>query len=183
MTLNTKKTTITTLPITTKPDWIIELNKFFISCPSDTIKNTNNNNSTKATPFFKYQRLKTYIDLCVKLANENKNSSIYSYAIKVISNYRLGEKAKLSYIITIHQLLCMYPYLVHWVDKYVFEVFNIPDAEIGSIVGDLYATGKKRNIYEACSFAIYWYIKYNLTINIGSYADDAILSDDCIFFW
>lgn len=75
----------------------------------------------------------------------------------------------------------MYPYLVHWVDKNVFEVFNIPDAEIGSIVGDLYATGKKRNIYEACSFAIYWYIKYNLTINIGSYVDDAILSDDCIF--
>src|SRR5690606_27412174 len=49
------------------------------------------------------------------------------------------------------------------------------------IAQDIYNYGLKRKIYEACSYAIYWAIKYDFDIEIITIKQDSINSLDCIF--
>ena len=99
LSLNAKKTEIQKLPITATTEWIVALNSFFIG----------ENYTEDHKLVFKYQRLKAYIDLATQLANETINYSVYSYAIKTISNTYLGRRALSYYISIIHHLVCMYP--------------------------------------------------------------------------
>lgn len=168
--LNTKKTKITKLPINSDTHWVSSLNSFFIG---DTYTDENK-------LVFKKQRLKAYLDLSISLANETGNSAVYTYAIKTIANTFLGKDAKEYYIDLLHQLLCLYPYLVHWMEAYVFDVFEIQKKKIKTIAEDLYNTGIKRHIYEACTFSLYWSIKYKFSLD-SNYVEDSINSTDCIF--
>lgn len=181
--LNTRKTKISRLPLAPNAAWISELRNFYIN---DFQNNSKKDPETNIKPLFPFQRLKSYLDLSIRLANESQNSAVYSYAIKVISNHRLGNKSLSYYLATIHQLVCLYPYLVHWLDKYVFDEFNVSEYEIRSIANDLYAVGKSKNIYEACSYAIYWHLKCGIEPDFTSFdshkcTKDAIISEDCIF--
>lgn len=169
LTLNEKKTEIQKLPTTAETEWIIALNSFFIG----------ENYTEERKLVFKYQRLKAYIDLATQLANETNDYSVYSYAIKTISNTYLGKKALLYYISIIHHLVCMYPYLVHWLDEFVFETFNVAKEIIKAIADDVYDIGKKRKIYEACSFSLYWALKYDFSLR-HNHIEDSIKSNDCI---
>ncbi len=170
LTLNAKKTEIQKLPTTSTTEWIIALNSFFIGeCYTE-----------KHKLVLKYQRLKAYIDLATQLANETNNYSVYSYTIKIISNTYLGKKALSYYIGIIHHLVCMYPYLVHWLDEYVFATFNVEKETIKAIADDVYDIGKKRQIYEACSFSLYWALKYDFPLR-HNHIEDSIKSNDCIF--
>ena len=170
LSLNTKKTKITKLPINSDTHWISSLNSFFIG---DTYTDKNK-------LVFKKKRLKTYLDLSISLVNKTGNSAVFTYAIKTIANTVLGKDAKEYYIDLIHQLLCLYPYLVHWMEAYVFDIFDITTERIQIISQDLYDIGIKRHIYEACSFSLYWSIKYNFSLE-PKYVDDSINSSDCIF--
>ena len=168
--LNTKKTKITKLPINSDTNWVSSLNSFFIG---DTYTDENK-------LVFKKQRLKAYLDLSISLAKETGNSAVYTYAIKTIANTVIGKDAKEYYIDLLHQLLCLYPYLVHWMEAYVFDVFDITTERIQKISQNLYDIGIKRHIYEACTFSLYWSIKYNFSLE-SNYVDDSINSSDCIF--
>lgn len=170
LSLNTKKTKISHLPLPANADWISRLNEFYIG----------NRFTEDEKQVFELRRLRAYIDLTIKLAEENSNSAVYTYMIKVVGGCILGNKALKLYIATIRHLVCLYPYLVHWVDKYVFEAFNVSKEEIGLMAVDVYNVGLKRHIYEACSFSLYWCLKYNLPLNVN-YSNDSILSNDCIF--
>lgn len=172
LTLNAKKTEIQKLPTTATTEWIVVLNSFFIG----------ENYTEESKLVFKYQRLRAYIDLATQLANETNNYSVYSYAIKTISNAYLGKKALSYYIGIIHHLVCMYPYLVHWLDEFVFEIFNVEKETIKAIADDVYDIGKKRKIYEACSFSLYWALKYDFPLR-HNHIEDSIKSNDCIFLF
>ena len=76
--------------------------------------------------------------------------------------------------------MLLYPYLVHWIDKYIFDVYNFNKDIIAKIANDLYRIGIKKKNYEACSFALYWSIKYKFRIN-DEFPEQSILSEDCIF--
>ena len=52
---------------------------------------------------------------------------------------------------------------------------------IKKIAQDIYAYGLKKKIYEACSYAIYWSIKYDIDVEISTIKQDSIDSLDCIF--
>lgn len=168
--LNTKKTKITRLPINSDTDWVSSLNSFFIG---DTY--TDNHKIV-----FKKQRLKAYLDLSISLANKTGNSAVYTYAIKTIANTALGKMAKEYYIDLIHQLLCLYPYLVHWMEDYVFDAFGIAREKIKLIAEDLYKIGIKRHMYEACTFSLYWSMKYDFSLEMN-YVEESIDSTDCCF--
>lgn len=170
LTLNAKKTEIQKLPTTAATEWIIALNSFFIG----------ESYTEERKLVFKYQRLKAYIDLATQLANKTNNYSVYSYAIKTISNTYLGRRALSYYISIIHHLVCMYPYLVHWLDEFVFETFNVAKETIKAIADDVYDIGKKRKIFEACSFSLYWALKYDFSLR-HNHIEDSIKSNDCIF--
>lgn len=168
--LNTKKTKIFKLPLPQEDDWISALNAFFIG--SEKAKN--------GKTIFKFKRLVPFLDLAIKLSTETGNCAVFTYAIKIISNYYLGKKSLNYYISFLHHLVCLYPYLVHWMEEYVFQPFNVSTTEISSIAHDLYDVGVKKHIYEACSFALYWSIRYDFEFD-RNYAKNAVNSEDCIF--
>ena len=168
--INTKKTKILKLPLPSDIDWIRALNEF--------IKGDTYTENRKL--IFKYQRLKLYLDLAIKLAMETNNCAVFTYAIKIIANCHLGKKAKYYYINTLHQLICFYPYLVHWMENFVFDIFDISQESISLIAHDLYDIGIKRHIYEACSFSIYWSLKYDFKLN-KMMEEDSIRTEDSLF--
>ena len=103
-----------------------------------------------------------------------------TYMLKVISSYHLGKKALTYYIDVIHHLLLTYPYLVHWLDEYIFDKFNIEREKIKEIASQLYKIGIEKSNYEASSFALYWSIKYGFDFTGVDLVQNAINSKDCI---
>ena len=168
--LNTKKTEILKLPVSSASDWVGAINSYYIG----------NDLTEDNRVVFKFQRLKAYLDLVIRLANSSNNLSIYSYAIKTISNTYLGKRAMSYYINTIHHLVCLYPYLVHWLEEFVFEAFGISKGTIKDIAQDVYNVGVSRHIYESCSFALYWAIKYGFDLS-NNHIEDSFASEDCVF--
>lgn len=170
LSLNTKKTEIIKLPVSSTSDWVGTLNSFYIE--NDYTKNKK--------VVFKFQRLKAYLDLVISLANSTNNQSVYAYATKTISNTYLGKRALSYYINTIHHLVCLHPYLVHWLEEFVFETFGISKEIIKDIAQSVYEVGISRRIYESCSFAIYWAIKYGFALS-SNHIEDSFASEDCVF--
>ena len=168
--LNTKKTHITRIPLPVGEDWINSLNSFYIE----------KEYTTDGKQIFRYARLKAYIDLAITLAKSTGNSSVYTYMLKVVSNYYLGKKSLSYYIDVMHHLLLTYPYLVHWFDEYVFDKFNVEKEKVKEIAMQLYKIGIEKSNYEASAFALYWSIKYNFDYTGVDLVKDAIHSGDCI---
>ena len=69
---------------------------------------------------------------------------------------------------------------IHWLDEFVFEIFNVAKETIKAIADDVYDIGKKRKIFEACSFSLYWALKYDFSLQ-RNHIEDSIKSNDCIF--
>ena len=63
---------------------------------------------------------------------------------------------------------------------YVFDAFGIPREKIKSIAEDLYKIGIKRHMYEACTFSLYWSMKYDFSLEMN-YVEESIDSTDCCF--
>lgn len=168
--LNAKKTHITKIPLPAGEDWINSLNSFYIE----------KEYTADGKPIFRYARLKAYIDLAITLVKSTENLSVYTYMLKVISSYHLGKKALTYYIDVIHHLLLTYPYLVHWLDEYIFDKFNIEREKIKEIASQLYKIGIEKSNYEASSFALYWSIKYGFDFTGVDLVQNAINSKDCI---
>ena len=122
-----------------------------------------------------------FLNLATKLADESGNLSVYLYAIKIISSTCLGRRAKIYYISILRQLLMKHTYLVHSMDDFVFSKFTVSNNEIKEIAKELYEFSIKKRNYEACSFALYWSLKYNFSIDISDLYKDAISSNDCVF--
>lgn len=168
--INEKKTKIEELPEKTD-DWLIQLNWFYIG----------DEKTTDGKRVFRRSRLIPFLNLATKLADESGNLSVYLYAIKIISSTCLGRKAKIYYISILRQLLMKYTYLVHSMDDFVFSKFTVSNDEIKEIAKELYEFSIKKRNYEACSFALYWSLKYNFSIGISDLYNDAISSNDCVF--
>lgn len=168
--LNTKKTRITRLPLSFDNDWKNALTSFYMG----------EDKTDDGKKLLRYARLKAYLDLAVNLVNSTGNASIFTYVLKVVSSYVLGKKALNYYIDMMHHLLLLYPYLVHWYDKYIFAVFNVNVDKIKEIAINLYELNIKKRNYEACSFALSWAIKYNFNLDGINILDYVIHSEDCI---
>lgn len=170
LSLNVKKTKITRLPNPNNTDWVARLLQFSID-PLVT---------EKGDRYFKFSRLKVFVDYVICLANDTNNLSVYSYAMKMVSSYKLGKKALVYYITSILHLVYQYPYLVHWVDEYLFERFNVSSDEIKRFCSSIYDVGIRSKVYEACDYSMYWGIKYKIKFS-DKYALDSIESGDCMF--
>jgi hypothetical protein len=170
--LNGKKSKITPLPLASVKNWVTKLNHF----------NFTNTYKVKSKDAIRVKELKGFIDFSIELMlTENSDASILNYAIKIISNKHLDNNAKSYYIKQIHHLVLLYPYLINLLESKVFEPHNIDKEIIMNIAKDIYEFGYKRKIYEACSYAIYWAIKYDFELRIESIKQDSIKSLDCIF--
>jgi len=168
--LNAKKTKIEKLPLCDCGEWVNALNGFHIGCEKESVGRT----------IFTYLRLVSFLDLSTKLANDTNNSAVYTYAIKVISSCFLGKKALSFYMAWICQYVLLYPYLVHYVEDWVFKPFNPDKNYIQEMALELYEKGLLQRNFEACSFSLYWSYRYGFELN-KNYVNDAIDSGDCVF--
>lgn len=170
LSLNVKKTKITKLPQADNTDWVARLLQFSI----DPLVTENGDK------YFRFRRLELFVDHAICLANDTNNLSVYSYAMKMVGGYKLGKKALSHYTNSILHLVYKYPYLVHWVDEYLFERFNVSVDVIERFCACVYDVGIQSKVYEACAYSMYWGVKYKIKFS-DKYALDSINSGDCVF--
>ncbi|MBQ4420943.1 MAG: RNA-directed DNA polymerase [Bacteroidales bacterium] len=171
LSLNTKKTKISPLPISDNDDWVNTLKEYCFSLYKD--KNDKKEYITLSS-------LRTFLNIVVNLAKESNNASILNYAIKIIAKQKFKKYTIDYYIKRMHHLVLLYPYLIRQLDKYIFDKFHINTEIIKKIGDDLFMSGLNKHSYEICSYVLYWSIKYNYYMD-KSYSKDAIASKDCIF--
>ncbi|MES2139197.1 MAG: RNA-directed DNA polymerase [Bacteroidota bacterium] len=170
--LNNKKSKIIALPQASVKNWITKLNHF----------NFTNTYKVGNIEAIRVKELKGFLDFAIELMlDEDSDASIINYAIKIISNKHLEKNAKDYYIKQIHHLVLLYPYLIHLLELEVFEPHKITKEIIKQIANDIYVYGLKKKIYEACSYAVYWALKYHFELETISLKEDSIKSSDCIF--
>lgn len=170
--LNGKKSKIIPLPLASVKNWVTKLNHF----------NFTNTYIVNFKEAIRVKELKGFIDFAIELMlDEDSDASILNYAIKNLSNKHLDNNAKDYYIKQIHHLVLLYPYLINLLESKVFEPHKIDKEIIKKMAKDIYELGCKRKIYEACSYAIYWAIKYDFDLGISTIKHDSISSLDCIF--
>lgn len=168
--INEKKTKIEKLPFVDE-DWITQLNCFYIG--------SDKTNEGK-TILYK-NRLVALINFSKKLATEYDNLSVYLYTLKMIQNVYLGLSAKEYLINCFHQFVLQYTYLAPYLEKYVYDNFNVEPERIKHISKDLLIEGLRTNNFEACSYAIYWSLRYNFEIEYDGLLEKVTDSKDCVF--
>lgn len=170
--LNNKKSKIIPLPQASIKSWVTKLNHF----------NFTNTYQIEGKEAIRTKELKGFLDFAIELMlEEDSDASIINYAIKILSNKHLDGNAKDYYIKQVHHLVLLYPYLVNLLETKVFEPHKIEQDIIKKIADDIYSYGIKKKMYEACSHAIYWALKYDFKIDILGLKEDAISSLDCVF--
>lgn len=147
--LNHNKTVIQTLPVAMVDKWIHKLNSF-LAITKDVID---------------YNEVNAYLDLALGLASGMGNSAVLNYAIKTLSNNNLTINAKKLAAQRIMHMSDIYPYLVQLMDGAVFSPFNVSATEIKAYSDALYLDSKLSHNYEAISYAIYFSLKYNFTLD------------------
>jgi len=168
--LNNKKTKISQLPLSSVHEWVNRLNSFDIG----------NNLTEDKKIILEYRRLRALLDLAIELMIAENNSAVMNYTFKIISTKHLGVQAYKYYIDYVHHLLLLYPYLTNIIEEYVFKPFEVESSRIKQISTDLYNVGVQKRLYEACSYSIFWALKYDFKIS-SSFVKDSIKSNDCIF--
>lgn len=167
--LNHKKTKISELPLMFEEEWINRLKLFQMDTYEEQIK---------------YPSVVAFLDMAIALMKKNDNkASILNYAIKRLLKKKMTNNAQNCYFDALHHLVLLYPYLIPLIEK-VFDdpTKQISKEKITEIAKDIYEMGKKTNNCEARSYAIYFYLKYDLyEFSEGEDFHESILdSNDCI---
>lgn len=168
--LNNKKSRICPLPLASISEWVNKINNFDFCNTTD----------TDGKEILELRRLRALLDASIELLIKENNAAILNYAFKMVSEKKLRENAYRYYLDSVHHLLLLYPYLTSIIDEYVFTPFEVSPTRIKRISGDLYDTGIEKRYFEACSYSIYWALKYNFEID-KSILEDSLNSNDCIF--
>lgn len=168
--LNNKKTKITQLPLASVNIWVNRLNSFDFG----------NKLTEDKKVVLELKRLRALLDLAIELMVSENNSAIINYTFKIIANKHLGSQAYKYYVNYVHHLLLLYPYLTNIIEENVFVPFKVEPSKIKEISEDLYNVGIEKRFYEACSYSIFWALKYNFKID-KTILNDSIKSNDCIF--
>lgn len=72
----------------------------------------------------------------------------------------------------------IYPYLLPLLSDYLFNCYSVDDSLIKEFTSLLYLDSIKRHNYEGISYALFFCIKYNVTLTSLNFDD--ILKGDCI---
>ena len=165
--LNSKKTHIEKLPIGCD-DWVHALKHYQYSTL---------NKGTQVD----IERISVFTDYVVDLLKQNSNNlAIMSFAMKIIAGYALDNNARQYYINLICNLAIQYPYIVPYLDKYLFIPFDVDISIIALISSQIYQFGCRHGYYECVAYALFFAIKYKFKIESYDfkYAKE---SNDCIF--
>ena len=170
LTLNHKKSEILTLPFALSETWVRKLNAFHFP----DIKTRDDKH------VLKIGELRSFLDLTLDLMkSEKENSSILSYAIKIISGKYLGYRARVFYFKRLHHLILMYPYLLPYLDEYVLSPFIFSHEQIKELLDDILEFSFQKNIPEATSYVLFLALKYNVKLE-EDYTTEILSREDCV---
>lgn len=103
-----------------------------------------------------YPQLSSYLDAIFRLYEElNCNCSVYSFAFKHLSNYALSNNASRLLIDKSMNLSIIHPYLLPFLQKWIFEKYGISD-NMFEFCLTLYDNGINESNYEKCIYALYF---------------------------
>lgn len=170
LSLNHKKSEILTLPFALSETWVRKLNAFHF--PEIKTKDGKH--------VLKIAELRSFLDLTLDLLkSEKENSSILSYAIKIISSKYLGSQARAFYFKRLHHLILLYPYLLPYIDEFVLSPFNYTNNQIKELLDDVLDYSFQKNIPEATSYVIYLALKYDVLLH-KNYTTEILNREDCM---
>ncbi len=130
----------------------------------------------------KYPSVVAFLDKSIALIRQNDNkASILKYAIKMLNKKKMTYNAIEYYFSTLHHLALLYPYLIPCIEG-VFDNNNYPiqTNQIQEISKDIFKAGSKNNNHEACSYALYFSLKYDFEMEKTCH-NMVLESNDCIF--
>lgn len=172
LSLNLKKSEILPLPKASVKNWVNRLSHYAFA-------NTYEYFDKEGV---RLAELKGFIDFAIDLMlKEKSDASILNYAIKIIASKYLGANAKRYYLKQVRHLVLLFPYLINILEEFVFKPHKVNKLVIREIANDIYDYGIERNIYEACSYALYWASKYDFELDAKKIKKSALESDNCIF--
>ena len=160
--LNHKKTIVKQLPVAITENWIHKLN-----------------GSLQISNEVSYPILNSYLDLALGIANETGDSAVLKYAIKTLSGCMMTDNAKKCGAQRILHLAVVFPYLLHLMEEFVFQPFNVSLQQIKVFADTIYKEAYAIHNYEAISYAVYYSLKYDFDLerlDIGW----VIEREDCI---
>ena len=136
----------------------------------------------------KYPSVVAFLDTAVKLMQENNDkASILNYAIKILHKKKMTNSAKIYFFNAIHHLTLPYPYLTPLLELLFDNKENTIslDKQI-KISTDIYKLGINTKNFEACSYAIYFALKYKFELQAENKQkilnhQEILESNDCIF--
>ena len=166
LSLNHKKTEILKLPLVSKRNWIREIKLLTQNLNEDILCD--------------FSQLEAVLDGAVDLMLLHNNSAILNYVVKVLKKVKFSDSVSQYYIDTLHHWILIYPYLIPLLEEYVFTQRNISKEKFEEIVNDIYCMGFEKKAYEAMSYALYFAITYDLTIETHQFEkienfEDAVL--------
>jgi hypothetical protein len=170
LSLNHKKSEILTLPFSLSETWVRKLNAFhFPEIKREDKKHV-----------LGIKELRSFLDLTLDLMkSEKENSSILSYAIKVIASKSLDYRTKNFYFKRLHHLILIYPYLLPYLDEYVLSPFLYKTVQIKELLEDILDYSLEKNIPESTSYVFFLALKYEIILD-KDYATEILKKEDCI---
>lgn len=176
LSLNHKKTEIVELPVGAVEQWVSRLEDRFSTFG-------------QFKEYVDYKEVRALIDYCILLMGQNQeNSSILLYAMKTLSGkdetgtnkYKLSNNAKVYCVQRMSALALLYPYIVPWLDEYVFSQFDASIENIEKITKKIYKSNMQRKNYESCAYSLYFASKYGFCLDSVFDLTEVIKSNDCI---
>lgn len=150
LTLNYRKTVITSLPNISLEMWVRKLNSFRLLTSYGKVD---------------YKQARAFFDLAIELMYTNGgNASVLNYAIKVLAGQKMTDNAKVYSWKTGMQLALIYPYLIPLMDNYVFSAYGVDKDAIDMFANKAFDDGIKTRNFEECCYAIYYALKYDFNI-------------------
>lgn len=166
LSLNERKTIIEELPFAINHDWTQKFRNIQeIYCNKDLLS---------------YHDVAGYLSAAISLMEDNqKNAAPLTYALKVLSGKEMKETAKDYYVKMLLHLAYVYPYLVHHLEEYVFDKFNVPISKIKEFSNLNYKDGVMHKNVEKIYFALYFAWRYGFSLPDVNF-DDIVSSNSCI---
>lgn len=162
--LNYKKTSVERLPVVFSSQWVRKL------CDK----------RSDYGRYLRYSDVRSYIDNALELMKNNQNNSaILNYAIKVLAKQNMTKNAKTLCGKEFFHLALVYPYLIPLLEEHVIKPYNVKIEELEKFASLAYKNGLRDGNYEEAYYGLYLSWKYGF--QVPDVNTEAILqTDSCI---
>lgn len=161
--INHKKTKIESLPKASVESWVRKLSNFQLIGKDGKV-------------WCKHSR--SFLDYAMELFEKNNDTAIFLYAMKVLAGQEHNANSKKHCLKTFLYLSLLYPYLIQYLDEFVFEKFGCEKEDVEEFAQKAFEINKKAHRYNALCHLLYLAVKYDFEIEIDF--DEVKDSKDCI---